>query len=309
MTECFFQNVRRVEKRMQPKNIVIVLSTPRSGTTWLGNILRAHPNICAMKDDTSILYLLHFLKSMNPLSDDSIHNHNGMGGDTHRVLFTKKYYFRFVEGNQILALIAPSNVQFLPLLEQAFPAAKYIHLCRNPLDTIASFEKFLDSRKSVSERYKHMKKWGFKQVVKSILSHLYHKWRWLRFPYPGYLGARPENFQNKVNLPLREFLVWYLCDIEEEIQLFLNTIPGSRKYSLSYENLVMQYEKEISSVLTFMGAEVLKSHLNQTKAWVNDSSINRSLTDFDTVKINELVNLLAKYKHPNYIKTSKDNLS
>ena len=54
--------------------IIIVLGTPRSGSTWLGNVLKAHPQIVVRKDDTAVLYLSYPLRTLNPFGEDYTQN-------------------------------------------------------------------------------------------------------------------------------------------------------------------------------------------------------------------------------------------
>src|ERR1044072_9553867 len=55
------------------KDIVIVVCTPRSGSSWLSRLLRAHAQLQVYTHNTQdnhLLYLLRPLKSLNPLGDD-----------------------------------------------------------------------------------------------------------------------------------------------------------------------------------------------------------------------------------------------
>lgn len=257
------------------RDVIIVVSTPRSGTTWLGNILQAHSRLHARKDDTAVLYLLHATRMLNPFTDDIKHT------PTPRNIASKiranaviAYYGATPPQNK-LALVSPTYAGFLPLLIQAYPDAKYVHLQRCALDAIASFRRFLDSRTSAAQRYRAIKKWGHLTAFRAVLAHLFHTWRWARFHHQGYLGLRPEGFQEVRHLPLLEFLCWYYVSVEHTILQALAEVPESQKYDLTYENLAMDYGEEIRELLKFIEVEIRDDYLSKTSNWIRTDAIGR----------------------------------
>lgn len=257
-------------------NEIIISSSLRSGSTWLGRMLQTHPQLSVHKDDTKLFYLLYPHKTLNPFWDDDVNKGYRPGNllNIFRSHLVTAYYSRSPAG-QKRVLIAPTNTQFLSLLVQAYPHAKHVHLHRYPLDTIASFSQFLENRSHLNPQFgKAVKKSPFLGIA-FVFSHCYHKWRWLRFPYAGYLGARPEGFQQAKKYSRLEFLCWYYAQVNCQIQNMLSTIPEHRKSTVSYEDLVFRYEDTMASLLEFMGVDVLKNHLDETKKKVRTTAVGR----------------------------------
>jgi hypothetical protein len=258
------------------EDITIVVSAPRSGSTWLGTILGAHPHLDVRKDDTGILYLVTATRTLNPWASDGFAS--GSPLDRARIDLVSAYYGRHRDGK--LVLVSPTNATFLPLLRRVFPYARYIHLQRGPLDTIASFKDFLESRASLARRLDVMRKKGSHEIYDTVLSHLFHALRWLRFRHSGYLGVRPAGFHDACDMPRLEFLCWYYAAIQSHIREGLADVPADLKYELSYEDLVLDYEMELRGLLTFMGVEVREQHIEETSTWVRTKPVGRHKRTF-----------------------------
>ena len=131
-------------------NVVILVSTPRSGSSWLARLLTEHPQLHVYthnKLDTHVLYMMYPLKSLNPLGDDYINPDTTWDHflrPLRKLLLTSLY--RMPVSGQTLTISTPTVAAFLPLLNHCFPEAKFVHLQRNPLDRIASFRKFMENR-------------------------------------------------------------------------------------------------------------------------------------------------------------------
>ncbi len=136
------------------RQIFFVGGAPRSGTTWLQQILDAHPDICCRGEG----FLGHEL--VGPLGDLVEHWRNKIEGKN-SALFKHTNGFALPEaedtdflartailralrqqcGNQVYRAIGektPENVFAFPALRRILPGAKFIGIARDPRDVITS---------------------------------------------------------------------------------------------------------------------------------------------------------------------------
>jgi hypothetical protein len=283
---------------------VIIVSTPRSGSSWLSRILRAHPGLYVYThntNNTQLLYLLYPLKSFNPFGDDTI----GDGSLSEKLLKSVRVrivskYYRSPSPDRKLTLASPTNVGFLPLLTDAFPNAKYVHLKRNPLDVIASFRRFLNDNANAGfkKRFKDTRYRGLLQASLRSSAHLFHTMRWLRVSEPGFVGTRPPGFQKSAKLPLLEFLSWYYFRLEAQIEEALARVPADRRYEVTYEGLVTNHEAELRGLVEFMGVNFLEEHLQKTAGGIRTDSVSRHKKLFSESELDEVRHYVSLYGGP-----------
>jgi hypothetical protein len=297
---------------MSVNDALIIVSTPRSGSSWLSRILRAHPGLYVYThntNNTQLLYLLYPLKTFNPFGDDTI----GDGALSEKLLksirvrIVSKYY-RSTSPDRKLTLASPTNVGFLPLLMDVFPNAKYVHLKRNPLDVIASFRSFLNDNANADfkKRFKETRYRGLLPASLRSLAHLFHNMRWLRVSGRGYVGTRPPGFQKSAKLPLLEFLTWYYFRLEAQIEEALAQIPADRKYEVTYEGLVTNHEAELKGLVEFMGVDFLEEHLQKTSGGIRTGGVSRHKQHFSEKELDEVRRYVGIYGGPAVSEISAD---
>ena len=225
-------------------DITIILSSPRSGSSWLSRVVRCIPDHSVFTHNTyttQFLYSLYPVQSFNPWADDGITKRKLLDPvlDPWRIHRVRSHIFSRAGGNPIV-LISPTLSNFLPILKAAFPDARYVHFQRNPLDTIASMKKFLAKNDcgGFMDRYRAHSYGGRFFATRSATIHMLHRLRWLRLAHRGYLGARPGGFQSAAKYSLIEFLSWYYTANQRDIVDGLADIPESRQLNIHYEKLV-----------------------------------------------------------------------
>jgi hypothetical protein len=278
---------------------VIVVSTPRSGSSWLSRILREHPDLQVYTHNTAhtqMLYLLYPARMLNPLGDDSVERSSAIDrvADGLRARVAERYFHRRATG-QTIVLASPTTVEFLPLLTRVFPEAKFVHLRRNPLDVIASFRKFqrYNGSTGVASRFAMHRHRGRLAAARTAGAHVFHSLRWARLGEPGYIGTRPTGFQRAATLPPAEFLCWYYFRLEEQIWTALSTIPRARQFEITYEALVSGCEDALAGLFEFMGVRVLDEHLAAAARGVRPTAdrapSSNGLTDDETEWIERFI--------------------
>lgn len=280
---------------------VIVLSTPRSGSSWMSRLLRDHPDLHVYTHNTlhtQLLYLLYPLRTFNPIGDDAVERRGATDAllDPIRTRIAARYY-RNESPAKTLVLASPTNVEFVPLLARAFPGVRLVHLSRNPLDVVASFRKFLEynGRTGVSARFRRHRHHGLVPATRSALAHVFHSMRWMRVGEPGYVGTRPTGFQDSAKLPTLEFLTWYYLRLEEQMLDALATVEHERRHQLTYEGLVTDCERELERLFEFIGVPVYPDRLRAAAEGVRSGGIGRHKTLLTPGEIDLVERSLATY--------------
>jgi hypothetical protein len=134
-------------------NVFFVCGAPKSGTTWLQRILDAHPEVCCSGEG-------HFISRFSAPMSQVINSYNrGLTLETEQVYEGRPYYADVDQGefdDMVRAFVlkrlavradartcwigdkTPSYTHFLPQLHRLFPAAKIIHIVRDPRDVAVS---------------------------------------------------------------------------------------------------------------------------------------------------------------------------
>jgi hypothetical protein len=134
-------------------NIFFVCGAPKSGTTWLQRVLDAHPEVCCSGEG-------HFITRFSAPMSKVINAYNrGLTLEAEQVYEGRPYYADVDQAefdDMVRAFVlkrltaradartrwigdkTPNYTHFLPQLHRLFPAAKIIHIVRDPRDVAVS---------------------------------------------------------------------------------------------------------------------------------------------------------------------------
>jgi hypothetical protein len=157
------------------RQLFFVGGAPRSGTTWLQQLLDSHPDVSCKGEG---LFMKHLAEPMAAMMAERTRVLQGKN----TTLFThtggyplaERPDVEFLVGSAILLALrrqchtpcramgekTPENVFFFPYLRRLFPAAKFIAIARDPRDVIASAWHFFQA--------KHTPKAGDKEKIAFI---------------------------------------------------------------------------------------------------------------------------------------------
>lgn len=131
---------------------VFIVGCPRSGTTLFQSLIAAHPAVCSFPETKLFQYAYwqnfscKFPQRVHQFFADELGRPDVLKSLNTRLSMTDKINW-FIETLDKLAKEeqkniwlekTPEHIFFLPEIEQYLPDAKFIHVVRNGLDTIAS---------------------------------------------------------------------------------------------------------------------------------------------------------------------------
>jgi len=132
-------------------NLLFVVGCPRSGTTWIQQLLATHPCIkTGQESDLFDLYIGPQLRAWQTELDPESSGRGGVGlgcyfTDTEFRDALREYLFRLLEPmvgqlrpDEVFLEKTPSHVLYVPEIHALLPDARFIHVLRDARDTVAS---------------------------------------------------------------------------------------------------------------------------------------------------------------------------
>ncbi len=203
------------EKKWADCPCLFVLSTGRVGTKTLSALLALSPEVHSYHEPLPRLIKASYDVYMDEgISSEAASN----------ILYAARddRICQALYNGQIYTETNNRMTYFAPILAQAFPASKFIHLYRHPYDVI---------RSGMRRKY-----------------YLSHKWDFARIsPRKGSPFAR--DWQRRSPL---EKTTWFWAEVNQFAIDFLKTLPENRKLSLKSEKLFAGETQTIKDLYTFL---------------------------------------------------------
>lgn len=204
---------------------VFILGCPRSGTTYLGELLENLPEVSYYFEPPILKYLSRHVYQGSIASRKL--------GFFYRLFFRTLLLFAPGVGKQIIEK-NPNHTLIAHKLLQVFPKAKFVIISRNGLDVTLSLVK---------------KPW---HLEKSRHSGKREPGGYLYGPYAHFYieDNRQAEYESTTDV---HRCIWIWKRHAQEIEQLLQTLPKQSFYHFDYEDLIRKREQVIPELLSFLG--------------------------------------------------------
>lgn len=266
---------------------IIILGSPRSGTTFLFNILNQSPELYSLYEESRFLFRDFYLKHKTEFCDDALkpsdldavekqnlvngfHAYsfkNKLVGQLVNKVIKKKLGFRWLSKmisnlnlsfkknlNYRLVEKTPRNAFKVELLNEIFPDALFVYIKRDGRSNISSLIEAWKKRElgdiNISKR--------LPQINKELELSNYDGKAWRFTLAPGW-----EDY-TKASLEEVCALQWKAAN--DAIAESLKCVDSARVHEIKYEDLVLDTEKLIQGICDFADIEYTRELKKITKA-------------------------------------------
>jgi hypothetical protein len=239
-------------------NLAFLVGFPRSGTTLLDTILRAHSKTLVIEEKPYLLNLRHnFFKNNSLTSLVQI-------SEKEKIKIQEKYFKSFnYDPNKAIIDKFPLNILELGFIKTIFPNAKIILAIRHPLDCIISCVLTAFNINEAMLNFENLK----------TTAYFYDKTFTLLIKYIEYYNiffhmVKYEEVVTDFDNQIKKLLNYLQLDFEEKIVKFYDTAKSREKiHTPSYHQVVKPlYSNSINRHLNF---NEINTIINQVEKWIN----------------------------------------
>lgn len=290
---------------------MLIIGTPRSGTSILGRVLDQHPSISTWVEPYYI-WDHHFRDAY----DDELTADQA----TEDVrLWIRRAFTKYLNVHKVEKVVdkSPRNCLKLPFIQKIFPEACYIFILRDGRDTILSILSQWERKKEIfigssgsgqwQNRMYIFRKWlrkrpTLKFSLQSILFELGPPANWPRkkflndIRWDGRFGWGPrfrrwQEFIDRVT-PL-EFSAYQWVHCARGILENISLIPENRRYILKYEDFILDPEASVANLFSFLKMDLPDGFMDALPQIKADNS-NKWRQAFSSTELKQIGPIIGK---------------
>jgi len=214
---------------------IIIVGSPRSGTTLLGSLLAAHARVAYWEEPRTIW------SQGNAWRDDDVLDETDLSPVIGNRIDSRFADFLASSGRQRFAEKTPGNTLRLRFIHALYPDSKIIHLIRDGRAVVASMLRMLEmppDRTRISARLRETPLREIPAQLPLLFRHL--AGRMLHGGQRAYWGPRPPGWRNWLNLPKPVMLARQWRCLVESAQRDVELFPSEQVLQIRYEDLVSE---------------------------------------------------------------------
>ncbi len=230
---------------------IIIVGSPRSGTTLLGKLLRHHPDVTYLEEPRLVW------RYGNDDKSDLLRARDARPEVVRYIQETFARRVREGSGKRLLEK-TPSNALRLPFVDRVFPDAKFVHILRDGYQSVLSIRRFWQQhagglpKAKLAERAKEI----------SLRRAPYYAKEVLRRALPGRWGGQPiwgprlpgiDALLRDLDLLEVCCLQWRMC--VEAACLYGRSLPTDRYFECRLEDMSLELLREILAFARLEEAE------------------------------------------------------
>ncbi|MFP4445255.1 MAG: DUF2304 family protein [Desulfosudaceae bacterium] len=285
---------------------VFLIGSPRSGTTILENILNCHEKITEFYEP----YFLweHFFR----VDDNDVWDRRDLTPRAATVIQREFATFARRCDKHLVLDKLPTHSFNIPLIQQIFPEARWIHILRDGRDVTLSIHKEWEKRKQMVENKDfvslyHTAKamldrqpfWRYKfmavthELTKSFSLNPYRYLNKSRWKGQAGWGPRFEGWQDYLQSHTAlEFNAMQWVKTVEAVQAHWAQIPEKNKIEVRYEDLLSDPVAVISSIIDFLGYRPQEGFFEKIPELITDN-VEKWKDEFTEVQIETIKPILT----------------
>lgn len=250
---------------------IIIIGAPRSGTTLLGQLIAAHPDVAYWEEPRTV-----WSTGNQNLPDDVLNEKHLTPSIADQI---DQRFSNFLEKNAAtrFAEKTPSNMLRIPFIHALYPDCKIIHLHRDPYPVIASALRMLEAppdAKRIIARILEARPRDYPQLSALFFRDTIP--RFFRSGKKNYWGPRPPGWQEWKKLPPATMLSKQWHALTQAALHDLQQLPNTCWMQIGYQDLIQNPNQILPQILEF--SELSPSplvtdlaekiiHNNDPKAW------------------------------------------
>lgn len=255
---------------------IIIIGSPRSGTTMLGNMLAAHPEVAYWEEPRTIWSQGHAWRD-----DDALTEHDLTP------LIARKIDDRFAgflsqSGRSRFCEKTPNNCLRLRFVHALYPDAKVIHLIRDGRAVVASMLGMLGKPPDAGRMRERLRETPWRDLP-ALVPVFFRDTigRLTRGGRKSFWGPRPPGWRNWLDLPEAARLARQWCTLVDSARDGLILFPASNQLEIRYEDLIAQPEEWLIRVLSVTGLSESAKFLAQSSSVRKTDDWTRQLSEED----------------------------
>jgi len=248
---------------------ILIIGSPRSGTTLLGNWIGRHPEVAYWEEPRTIWSQGNAWRPNDKLGAENLTPR------TARRIDDRFFHFLTESDRSRFAEKTPSNCLRLPFIHALYPDARIIHLVRDGRAVVASMRRMLAKSPDRGRLAARLKETPWRELP-SLAPFLVRDVITPRFRKGGkaFWGPRPPGWQEWLDLPVPVMLARQWRILVETARADLALFPESQRCEIRYEALVAKPNETLALVRDTIGlpqfAEELKPKSDRASAWQNE---------------------------------------
>lgn len=248
-----------------------ILGSPRSGTTLLGDLLGAHPEIAYWEEPRTIWSQGNAWRREDRLEAGDL------TPEIARRIDGRFGKFLEASGRPRFLEKTPSNTLRLPFVQALYPDGRVIHLVRDGRAVVASMREMLDTPPRpdrIAARVRETPWRDFLPLAKIFLQDLVQpRWRQGQKPF---WGPRPEGWMDWLEIPVPTMLArqWAALVTTARRDL-VACYPGEQRIEIRFEDFVADPVPALQSIGELTGLSLSEEFLEQAAASLERSRIDR----------------------------------
>lgn len=227
---------------------IFLLGSPRSGTTMLGQLLAAHPQVAYWEEPRPIWSLGNAYLPDDVLDESHCRPAVARKIDQHFHQFLERSHRnRFMEKT-------PSNTLRVRFLQALYPDCRIIHIYRDGRAVVASSLKMLQTPPAKGRILARLRETPIESWP--ALAMLFYRdviMRRLRGGQKPYWGPRPPQWRDWLDLPPALMLARQWKALVTQARADLAALPASNWIECRYEDLLQRPAEVLPELLAFAG--------------------------------------------------------